>query len=327
MHVGFYKGAKMKNKILGVMIIFLSTVLIIEVSLKPKTDFSFSKNQNNNEEENKKQTEKKEEKTIKVYDPITKKISNMNLEDYIIGVVAAEMPASFELEALKAQAISARTFSIYKMEHRNLEYDIIIGVSDQAYNTIEEMQQKWQNEFENNYNKVKQAVEETKGLIMTYQNQAIEAFYFSMSNGQTENCELVFQEALPYLTSVESSWDNNTIQNYEVTKEFSKQEFCSLLEIDCSEINISDINRTSSGRVNTLKINHQLMKGTEFRSKLKLRSTDFDIVVENNIKITTRGNGHGVGMSQYGANGMAKEGKKYNDILNHYYQEIEISSI
>ena len=315
----------MKNKILCSVIVILSIVLIIEVSFHTKTNFSFP---NDSDELEKKESEKEyQDQIIRVYDPTTTKIENMKLEDYIIGVVAAEMPASFELEALKAQAIAARTFATYKMEHRKESYDIIIGVADQAYNTTTQMQNKWGADYDTNYEKIKTAVEETKGSIMTYQGQTIESFYFSMSNGQTENCELVFQEALPYLTSVESNWDNETLQNYEVTKEFTSQDFCNLLNISCDEINISDINRTSSGRINTLKINANLMKGTEVRKKLSLRSTDFDIIIDNNVKITTRGSGHGVGMSQYGANGMAKEGKNYQEILTHYYQNIEFSKI
>lgn len=311
----------MKNKILCVVIALLSLILIIEVSLKEKTNFSFEL------PEEKELESKPKEVMIKVYDPNTSKIEEMELENYIVGVVAAEMPASFEIEALKAQAVAARTFATYKMEHRNLEYDVIIGVSDQAFNTIEQMRAKWQDQFNENYQKISSAVKETQNDIMTYQGRVIESFYFSMSNGQTENCELVFQESLPYLTSVESSWDNETLQNYEVTKEFTKEEFCNLLNISCEEINITDIDRTSSGRINTLKINGQLMKGTEVRTKLTLRSTDFQISIEDTIKITTKGNGHGVGMSQYGANGMAKEGKNYQEILTHYYQNIEFSKI
>lgn len=311
----------MKNKILCVVIALLSLILIIEVSLKEKTNFSFEL------PEEKELETKPKEVMIKVYDPSTSKIEEMELENYIVGVVAAEMPASFEIEALKAQAVAARTFATYKMEHRNLEYDVIIGVSDQAFNTIEQMRAKWQDQFNENYQKISSAVKETQNDIMTYQGRVIESFYFSMSNGQTENCELVFQESLPYLTSVESSWDNETLQNYEVTKEFTKEEFCNLLNISCEEINITDIDRTSSGRINTLKINGQLMKGTKVRTKLTLRSTDFQISIEDTIKITTKGNGHGVGMSQYGANGMAKEGKNYQEILTHYYQNIEFSKI
>ena len=312
----------MTNKILCGVIILLSIILIGVVSLKKETNFSF---------EEKKVEEKIQEPEphyIKVYNPKDSKINEMPIEDYIIGVVSAEMPASFEMEALKAQAVTARTFAIYKQTHKKEDYDVIIGVSDQAYNNKEEMKSKWQEKYEENLKQITEAVESTRGEILTYQGQVIESFYFAMSNGYTENCELVFQEKLPYIKSVESEWDNETLNNYEVTKTFSKEEFCNLLNIECNQIMITDINRTNSGRINTLKINDIEYKGTNIRKLLTLRSTDFDIKEEeNNIIITTRGSGHGVGMSQYGANGMAKEGATYQQILNHYYQEIEFSKI
>lgn len=312
----------MKNKILCGVVIILSIILYGVVSLKEETNFSFDEKEKKEEKK-----EKETEHTIKVKDPTSGQISVMNIEDYIIGVVAAEMPASFELEALKAQAVAARTFAIYKQEHQKEDYDIVIGTSDQAFNTKEEMEKKWANQYTEYYNKIMNAVEQTKGEILTYHDQVIESFYFSMSNGYTENCESVFQEQLPYIKSVESSWDNHTLRNYEVEKIFSKEDFCFLLNINCEQIQISDINRSKSNRVTSLKINNQEWTGVNFRKILNLRSTDFDIELNNNIKITTRGSGHGVGMSQYGANGMAKEGKKYQEILNYFYQNVEISKI
>lgn len=313
----------MTNKILCGVIIVLSIVLIGVVSFKSETNFSFE--EKDIVEDNEKEDSKN---TIKVLNPASKEILEMDLEEYIIGVVAAEMPASFEMEALKAQAVSARTFAIYKQTHSKEDYDVIIGVSDQAYNSKEDMQKKWQDKYDEYRKKVTEAVKQTKGEILTYQGQVIESFYFAMSNGYTENCELVFQEQLPYIKSVESGWDNESLNNYKVTKSFTKEEFCNLLNIECNEIYITDINRTESNRVNTLKINNTEFKGTNIRKLLTLRSTDFDIEIqEENVSITTRGSGHGVGMSQYGANGMAKEGSSYQQILSYFYQEIEFSKI
>lgn len=312
----------MKNKILCGMVVVLSVILIGVVSLKKETNFSF-------DEENQEEQEKPQELAhyIKVLDQTTGEITEMDLETYIVGVVAAEMPASFEVEALKAQAVASRTFAIYKKEHRSDDFDIIKGTSDQAFNTLEEMKAKWNDNYEEYLNKISQAVNSTKNEILTYQGQVIESFYFAMSNGYTEKSELVFQEELPYIDSVESSWDNETLNNYEVTKTFSKEEFCTLLNITCENVVISEIDRTDSGRVNSLKVNDTLIKGVEFRKMLTLRSTDFEIAVNDEITITTKGSGHGVGMSQYGANGMAKEGKTYEDILTYFYQNIEISKI
>lgn len=312
----------MINKILCIVVIILSFILIGVVSSKEKANFSFG-------EEVIEKEEQKEEviNKIKVYNPDTTEIMELNLEDYIIGVVAAEMPTSFETEALKAQAVAARTFAIYKQTHKQTEYDVVKGISDQAYNTIEEMKKKWKENFEVNYEKIKNAVESTKGEILTYQGFVIESFYFSMSNGYTENCELVFKEELPYIKSVESSWDNKSLNNYEVTTTFTKEEFCNALEISCDNIFIENIERTASNRINNITINNKEFTGVQVRTLLKLRSTDFTIDVMDQISITTKGSGHGVGMSQYGANGMAKEGYSYQEILNHFYQNVEISKI
>ena len=266
--------------------------------------------------------------TIRLLDTSTNIISEINLEDYIIGVVAAEMPASFNLEALKAQAVAARTYAMYKKETRNLDYDLIIGTSDQAYQNNKQLLDKWGISFFNYYLKVRDAVLSTKGEILTYDGKVINAFYFAMSNGYTENSELVFQENLPYLNSVPSTWENESISNYEYTKTMTKEEFCTNLGITCDTIEIKDVVRSEANRVLQITINNQILEGTTVRSKLGLRSTDFEIVLtEDTVSITTKGYGHGVGMSQYGANGMANEGYLYEEILKYYYQNTEIEKI
>ena len=306
----------MKNKILLAVVIMLTAILIIvNLSIKKVTEPIVME-------------EGKEPIVIRLLDENTNEITNINLEDYIIGVVAAEMPASFELEALKAQAVAARTFAMYKKETRNLDYDLIKGVKDQAYKDNKTLLAQWKVNFFTNYLKIRQAVEETQGQVLTYNGEVINAFYFSMSNGYTENCELVFAQDLPYLNSVSSKWDNESLNNYSYTIIFSKEDFCSSLGITCDSVEIQDITRSDSNRVLTITINNQTFKGTEIRSKLGLRSTDFDIVInESGVTITTRGYGHGVGMSQYGANGMAKEGYSYEEIVKYYYQNTEITNL
>lgn len=306
----------MKNKILLAVVIMLTAILIIvNLSIKKVTEPIVME-------------EGKEPIVIRLLDESTNEITNINLEDYIIGVVAAEMPASFELEALKAQAVAARTFAMYKKETRNLDYDLIKGVKDQAYKDNKTLLAQWKVNFFTNYLKIRQAVEETQGQVLTYNGEVINAFYFSMSNGYTENCELVFAQDLPYLNSVSSKWDNESLNNYSYTIIFSKEDFCSSLGITCDSVEIQDITRSDSNRVLTITINNQTFKGTEMRSKLGLRSTDFDIVIiESGVTITTRGYGHGVGMSQYGANGMAKEGYSYEEIVKYYYQNTEITNL
>ena len=266
--------------------------------------------------------------TIRLLDTSNNTISEINLEDYIVGVVAAEMPASFDMEALKAQAVAARTYAMYKKETRNLDYDLVIGVSDQAYQNNKQLLDKWGLSFFNYFLKVRDAVLTTKNEILTYEGEVINAFYFAMSNGYTENSKLVFQEDLPYLNSVPSTWEDESLNNYEVTSSISKEEFCTSLGITCEQIEIKDIERSNANRVLNITINNQVFEGTTVRQKLGLRSTDFEIeIVDNNVQITTKGYGHGVGMSQYGANGMAKDGYTYEEILKYYYQNTEIEKI
>ncbi len=254
-------------------------------------------------------------------------ITNLDLEKYVIGVVAGEMPASFELEALKAQAIASRTYAMYK-KSLNQEYDVLATTADQVYLTLEQMQEKWQNDYEEYYNKIKEAVYQTRNLVLKYNNEIIKSYYFAMSNGYTEEAVNVFNESQDYLVSVESKGEEEISDNVIKTISMSKTEFCQKLNIECQNIKITDINYSISGRINNLKINNTQFLGTKLRSLLNLRSTDFQIeVADNEVLITTKGYGHGVGMSQYGANAMAKNGSSYEEILKHYYQNVTINQI
>ncbi len=300
----------MTNKILIGVIIIMSSILVVVSSSYQTTFF--------NSEPNKK---------IVVKNTKNEMINEMPLEDYIIGVVAAEMPASFEVEALKAQAIASRTYALYKMASKDKDYDVVTDVSNQSFITEEEMQEKWGSDYDKYYAKIKMAVENTKGLVMTYEGEIIEAYYFAMSNGYTEEASLVFSEDRNYLQSVESIYDNDTLKNFSVTTKFTPQEICTKLNLNCERVEFTNIVRSTTNRVNSLSVNGQTFKGTTFRTKLGLRSTDFDIKIDGDIYITTRGYGHGVGMSQYGANGMAKNGSNYESILKYFYKDIEITSI
>lgn len=298
----------MKNKILIFVIAILS---IIYCSIGSKTSTTFFNSEPNTI-------------NVKMKDENIKKL---NLEDYVIGVVASEMPASFDTEALKAQAVAARTYALFKMDGNTKNYDVVTSVINQGYIDTEGMKKKWNNKYEEYYEKIKNAVLDTKGEVMYYNDKIIEAYYFAMSNGYTEKAGLVFSSDKDYLQSVESEYDKSQ-NNFIVTKRLSKNEFCNNLNINCDVINISDIKRSDTGRVNTLSINGNVFKGTEVRKKLNLRSTDFSIQENSdNLIITTKGYGHGVGMSQYGANGMAKMGKDYKEILNHYYTNVKIKTI
>lgn len=247
----------------------------------------------------------------------------IEFNEYLIGVLACEMPASFELEALKAQAIASRTYAYYLINHNK---NITNDTRTQCMLNKSQMKENWQNDFDLYYNKLLTAVMQTNNMVLKYNNEIIPAYYFSMSNGYTEDSKYVFNETKDFLKQVDSHYEENN-KNFIKETTFSKENFCSLLQIDCSDININNINRSSSNRVIDLLINDKKFTGVEIRKKLNLRSTDFDIEIGDDVKITTRGYGHGVGMSQYGANYMAKEGKSYEDILKHYYQGVIISSI
>ncbi len=300
----------MKNKILLVIAVILSIIYINIRSTSPSTSFFEPPSQ-----------------SIKVKNTTTNEILTLEMEKYIIGVVAGEMPASFELESLKAQAIAARSYAYSKIKKANDIYNLTNDTSSQVYLTEEQMKNKWQNEYEYYYTKVKNAVDSTKDMVLTFDDQIISAYYFAMSNGYTENALTVFNENKSYLVSVESKEDVSH-RNYAITMNFTKDTVCNKLSISCSNLVINKIVRNNTNRVDYITINNKQFKGTTFRKLLGLRSTDFDIKINgNDVAITTRGYGHGVGMSQYGANLMAKEGKTYDEILAHYYTDSEIKNI
>lgn len=271
-------------------------------------------------------TKKTEEKNIVIKINKNNEIQKINLEDYIVGVVAGEMPASFHEEALKAQAIASRTFAMYKLETENKEYDLETTVDDQVYINETEMKDKWGSEFDFYYKKIKKAVKETVNLVMTKDNKIFKSYYFAMSNGQTADSVSVFKENT--IDSVSSPWDNESLNKFVVTTEYNLDDLKQKLNITEDIKTIEIISRDNTNRVEKLSVNDKSYTGIEFRKLLSLRSTDFEIEIKNNIcYITTKGYGHGVGMSQYGANGMAKDNYKYDEILKYYYQDIEIVSL
>ena len=263
---------------------------------------------------------------IRVKDEKTGIINEVPFEDYIKGVVAGEMPATFELEALKAQAVASRSYAMYQMTAtKDKEYDVLNTTANQVYLTDQELKENWKEEYPEKINKIKEAINETSGEYLTYEGKVINAMFFSTSVGATENSEEVFVSALPYLRSVDSKWDEAS-PAYTDTYTFTLEEFYKKLNLQYNQtLTIEVTSKTSTGRTRTLKINGTEINGRDLATKLNLRSNYFDIVQnENNVTITTKGFGHGVGMSQYGANGMAKEGYKYDQILKHYYQNTEI---
>lgn len=250
----------------------------------------------------------------------------IDLEEYIIGVVAGEMPASFNMEALKAQAVASRTFAVNKMQTVK-DYILSTTINDQVYLTVEQMKKKWGNEFDYYYNRVKEAVNLTSNQIVTYDNKPISAYYFAISNGTTDDAKVVFKEDKEYLVSVDSKWDKN-YSSYASSRTMLKDNFCNKLGLTCGNVNIANVVRSNNNYVREITINGVKFSGLEVFNKLGLKSTDFTITVDqNNIIIKTLGFGHSVGMSQYGAQGMAKEGYTYQEILKHYYKNTKVDTI
>lgn len=269
--------------------------------------------------------------TVEVMRSETETVENIPLEEYIVGVIAAEMPAEFELEALKAQALAARTYTVNHLLYGNTEgdYDLTDTVTHQVYRSEEELIKQWGSEYTEKMNKIKEAVNATKGQILTYNENPITAAFFSTSNGYTENSEDYWENELPYLRSVESPWDKES-PRYLNQDTFTLEEVESALGVKLPRDKQAYIeeSRTESGRVKEIKIEGNAFSGREVREKLNLKSSDFQINQNNgHFVITTEGYGHGVGMSQYGAHFMAQEGKTYEDIIHHYYKDVEISSV
>lgn len=251
-------------------------------------------------------------------------METIELEEYITGVVSSEMPALFHTEALKAQAIIARTYALKAMSKGKLLTDTN---STQNYKDINQLKNIWGGNFNTYYNKVKDAVNSTKGMYLTYNGNYIEAVYHSTSNGRTEDSIYGWGNYYPYLISVDSQYDSLN-PSFLVSTTISYEKLSSLLEIDInSDTEFHIIDRTDGDRVKTIIVNDKSYTGTNFRNILGLRSADFDIEnTDDGVIFTTRGYGHGVGMSQYGANGMAKNGYSYSEILSHYYPGTVINS-
>ncbi len=274
--------------------------------------------------------------SIAVLDTTANTVSNANLEEYLIGVLAAEMPASYEMEALKAQAVAARSYIMYKASSPSEEHpdaDVCNNPDHcKAWLAQEEFMKKWSvNDREFYLGKLKNAVNATKGEYMIYNGEAVEAFFFAGSGGRTEASKDVWGGDRPYLQSVESEGDIYS-PDYKSEKTVSIAEFWNTLTgFNAQTIPnagipvIGSISRTEGGSVNEISLGGQIFTGTEIRSLFGLKSANFTLSASNSgVTFSVLGYGHGVGMSQFGANYMAKNGKKYTEILSHYYTNIQI---
>lgn len=293
-----------------------------DVSPTPETDFELVKSPKN----------------ISIYLTDSKRTATVNFEEYIKGVVACEMPSTFHEEALKAQAVAARTYSTARALNGTSSEHPSAPLCDsthcQVYKSPSSLKKlKGEDWMKKDWPKICEAVEATEGQKLYYNGELVkQALFHSSSGGKTENSEDVFSASVPYLVSVDSPYESEATHQNE-TRSFSINEFDSAIkesfpEYAFGEINSSNIkilNRSNGNRVDDIQVGNETLKGTDIRKALGLSSANFSIKFKGDtIIFTSNGSGHGVGMSQYGADGMAKAGYNYEEILNHYYSGTEI---
>lgn len=260
----------------------------------------------------------------------TGKIDLVPFEEYITGVLAGEMPTTFNMEALKAQTVAARSYVMKKMSYnKDKDYDVIDTIMNQVYLDDNYLQSVWQDDYDVKIQKIRQAVNSTRGEYLEYKGSVVEAFFFSTSVGKTENSEDVFINKVPYLRSVDSSWEEGVSPVFYDYFNYTLSEFFQKLGLpEKDKITQKKLKTTSTGRVKKIMINGKTFLASEVVSKLDLRSAFFTIEQNGKkVKIITKGYGHGVGMSQYGAEAMARLGYTYDQILKHYYLGVEIKKI
>lgn len=282
----------------------------------------------------------KDDFKITIYNTEKKQAVQLPLEEYICGVVAAEMPANFQLEALKAQAVAARTFVMSKVKNKCNKAngaDICDSVHCQVYIEKDIKKEQWGKQQEENWNKIVQATNETKGIVLTYNGDLVlHPQFFATSSGKTESSEDVFSNLIPYLQPVNSPGEE-IAPKFKTSKSVSYKEFVNVVNSHYGKnkmlnknikSQIKILSRTESGMVKEIQLGGIKIKGVDFRNIFNLSSANFTLdFKKDNITINCLGYGHGVGMSQWGANVMAKSGKDYTDILTHYYTGVDMYNI
>lgn len=337
------------KKILIYLLSFILIIFIIPALLTKRTSPVNSNEKISNQEEqnveNQTQTSNQNEYNYSKYGTIsllhkkTGEVEQVNLDEYLCNVVSAEMPANYEIEALKAQAIVARTYTIYKILNKKHDTADICDDSTccQAWISKDDRLARWEeSQRESNWQKIVSAVNDTKGKVITYDNKPIDAFFHSNSGGVTEVPVNVWGgTGYPYLQSVETSGEDAYTQ-YSSEVVLTQEQLINKLKEKYSDISIDFSNSddikimeyTESTRVKTVKFGNHEISGVEARSLLGLRSTNFEISIDgDNIKFSVKGYGHGVGMSQTGADSMAKQGSSAEDIIKHFYTGVEISEV
>ena len=283
------------------------------------------------------------EDILKVLDFTSGQVMEISLRDYVIGAVLAEMPALYHEEALKAQAVAARTYAVRQREKHKLAPDAELMGADisndstkfQAYFTPEQAKAFYGEGYETYYNKVAAAVDGTGDTVLVYGGEPIVAAFHSTSGGKTESAEIVWGSAVEYLVPVESAEDEAS-PSYLDEQVFTEDEFRARLEAELDGTDFDGepeewicINeRSASGTVTEMTAGGAELTGVDFRRIFSLRSANFTVEYsDGQFTVTTKGNGHGVGMSQYGANAMANDGADYEEILLHYYTGAELAEL
>lgn len=329
------------KKIVLYILIFVFVCFGIPIIFTKNNSQNVSKEMTLNSEITPNTYDYKNYQTIKLLHTRVNQIEEINLDEYLYGVVSAEMPANFEKEALKAQAVVARTYTIYKIKTNSGKHEAAHICDNsaccQAWISKEDRFSKWDEPLrQNNWDKIAEAVNSTQGKIITYQNEPINAFFHSNSGGMTETTANVWGgTGYPYLQAVATSGEEAyTGYHSEVT--LTKQTFIdkikekhSNFEIDFNEQEcIKVLEYTDGNRIKKVKIGNLELSGVEVRTLLNLKSANFKISIDNeNIKFEVIGYGHGVGMSQTGADSMAKSGSNYEEIIKHFYVGVEISNM
>ncbi len=279
-------------------------------------------------------------RTVNLFIHSTSEIINLPMEEYIVGVVAAEMPANFPLEALKAQAVASRTYIMKRLTPGGVANPIHPGADvcddcrhGQAWISRGEMRERWGLlNYYKNYYKIKKAVDDTRGMAITYNGELIDPMYHAACGGHTENSEDVWKFSLPYLRGVPCTYENYAESEQTVRLTLSQAGRAVGTDLDALAVStggnslLTITERTVNGRPKTVRVGDKTLSSATLRDMLDLRSTNFDWRVEGDtLLVTTTGYGHGIGLCQYGAKGMAEHGFDYKRILTHYFTGVEIS--
>ncbi len=310
--------------------LFLTSAICIMLIFLPLCSLSFKGETNNNSfltENTNTSTD-----TVSVFIMSENKTIDIETLNYLVGAVAAEMPASFEPEALKAQAVASYSYMLWIKENSdNSEYDISNDPSThQGYLTEDEMKEKWGNKYDSYKAKIEEAVTSVYGQYMTYNEEAILALFHAISPGKTQNSEEVWQSALPYIKSKSAPGDSLS-PNFDTTVTVSCKKIRDIFSIDSvvEDSELIDVSVLSnSNYVKEIPLGKTTVSAGDIAAKLNLKSPYFTAEYkEENYIFKTKGYGHGLGMSQYSADYMARQGSTYVEILNHFYTDIKIAGI